>query len=131
MVQVNRENTETIEEEGIYYHQRGHTNSHEDILRQYLSMQRALSDFVTGIEGSDEKGNEDLRTGKLHDAVQKEFKALTKNITESQEITPGDNFKEGIDTRNIEIMDNSVLRVGQENSNNSDEWRGPPNKMMR
>lgn len=67
--QVNRHDTETPGEEGIDSRQQGQKQSFEYLLRQYLSMQRALIDRMTYIERSVEKFIKAVRTMNLESSV--------------------------------------------------------------
>lgn len=69
---------------------------------------------MTSVDAAVEKFNEVARTKSLDDAFLKSGQASTKNRGEALGTTPGNRFKRGMDTRNIEILDSSVRQASQE-----------------
>lgn len=59
--QVHSNDTDTIGEEGIDYHQRGQTISIEDLFHQFLSMKWSLKDVITVIDETEEKPREETK----------------------------------------------------------------------
>lgn len=98
---MHRDDTGKLGEEGIDSRQKNQTLSLEDLLRQSLRMQHALTDHMTSVETAVKNSNEAARTRTLQYTVLKAVQALIKNSAEAHETTPGNNLKKVIYTRNI------------------------------
>lgn len=87
LVKINREDTETLGEEGIDSRQKGPTQSLEDI-RQSLSMKRTLDDCMTVMEATTEKDNEAAKKKDL----ERRYHESRPNIDQKQIRSPGDSL---------------------------------------
>lgn len=84
---MHRDDTVTLGEEGIDSRDQYQTPYLEDLLRQSLIIQRALTDRMTSVDTAVENCNEATRTRNLEDAVLKTVQTSTKNSAEAKGTT--------------------------------------------
>lgn len=114
LVQVHLEDTEMLRKEGIDYRQQGQKTSVEDLLRQSLNMQRELVYFITIMEATPENANEATKTRLLDVSVLKAVLNSTKDSAEVPGVIHDKNYINGIETRNIKLLEEAIRPASQE-----------------